>query len=280
MDEREHLPLRRLPEHPRRDPGGARCGRCSYAPVATAVADAIATVSADPVSAFLAGGTTEIDLLRLDVVQPIGLVDINALPLRGIEDLPGGGLRIGALARMSEVAEAPGVAERFPMLAQALVLGASAQLRNMASIGGNLLQRTRCGYFRDVDVALQQAAIRTPAAPRSTGVNRGHAILGTSEHCIATHPSDLAVALVALDAVVHTERTARRAGDPDRRLLPAARRHAGARASDRARRADRGDRGAGDADGPPVALPQGPRPRVVRVRAGLGRGGAAGRRPG
>jgi xanthine dehydrogenase YagS FAD-binding subunit len=118
---------------------------------ATEVADAIATVSADPELAFLAGGTTEVDLLRLDVVRPSGLVDINALPLRDIEDLPGGGLRIGALARMSDVAESPGVTARFPMLAQALVLGASAQLRNMASIGGNLLQRTRCSYFRDVD---------------------------------------------------------------------------------------------------------------------------------
>ena len=171
---------------------------------ATEVADAIATVTAEPDRAFVAGGTTQIDLLRLDVVRPSGLVDINALPLRGIEDLPGGGLRIGALARMNEVAEAPGVAERFPMLTQALVLGASAQLRNMASIGGNLLQRTRCSYFRDVDSPCNK---RNPESGCSAldGVNRGHAILGTSEHCIATHPSDLAVALVALDAVVHTE---------------------------------------------------------------------------
>jgi xanthine dehydrogenase YagS FAD-binding subunit len=171
---------------------------------ATEVADAIATVSADPELAFLAGGTTEVDLLRLDVVRPSGLVDINALPLRDIEDLPGGGLRIGALARMSDVAESPGVTARFPMLAQALVLGASAQLRNMASIGGNLLQRTRCSYFRDVDSPCNK---RRPGAGCSAleGVNRGHAVLGTSQHCIATHPSDLAVALMALDAIVHTE---------------------------------------------------------------------------
>jgi xanthine dehydrogenase YagS FAD-binding subunit len=171
---------------------------------ATDVADAIATVSADPELAFLAGGTTEVDLLRLDVVRPSGLVDINALPLRDIEDLPGGGLRIGALARMSDVAESPGVTARFPMLAQALVLGASAQLRNMASIGGNLLQRTRCSYFRDVDSPCNK---RRPGAGCSAleGVNRGHAVLGTSQHCIATHPSDLAVALMALDAIVHTE---------------------------------------------------------------------------
>jgi xanthine dehydrogenase YagS FAD-binding subunit len=171
---------------------------------ATDVADAIATVSADPDHAFLAGGTTEIDLVRLDVLRPSGLVDINALPLRQIEDLPGGGLRIGALARMSEVAETPAVAERFPMLAQALVLGASAQLRNMASIGGNLLQRVRCSYFRDVGSPCNK---RDPGTGCSAleGVNRGHAILGTSEYCIATHPSDLAVALVALDATVRTE---------------------------------------------------------------------------
>jgi xanthine dehydrogenase YagS FAD-binding subunit len=171
---------------------------------ATEVADAVATVTADPGLAFLAGGTTEVDLLRLDVVRPSGLVDINALPLDRIEDLDGGGLRIGALARMSDVAEALGVTERFPMLSQALVLGASAQLRNMASIGGNLLQRVRCSYFRDRAGPCNK---RDPGTGCSAleGVNRGHAILGTSEHCIATHPSDLAVALVALDAVVHTE---------------------------------------------------------------------------
>jgi xanthine dehydrogenase YagS FAD-binding subunit len=171
---------------------------------ATDVADAIATVSADPDSAFLAGGTTEVDLLRLNVVQPSGLVDINALPLDAIEDLPDGGLRIGALARMSDVAEAPGVVERFPMIAQALVLGASPQLRHMASMGGNLLQRVRCSYFRDTQSACNK---REPGTGCSAleGINRGHAILGTSDHCIATHPSDVAVSLVALDAIVHTE---------------------------------------------------------------------------
>ena len=170
---------------------------------ATGVSDAIATVSADAGLAFLAGGTTEVDLLRLDVVRPTGLVDINALPLDGIEDLDGGGLRIGALARMSDVAEARGVVERFPMLAQALLLGASAQLRNMASIGGNLLQRVRCSYFRDASSPCNK---RDPGAGCSAleGVNRGHSILGTSEHCIATHPSDVAVALVAFDASIRT----------------------------------------------------------------------------
>ena len=105
------------------------------------VVDAIATVSGDPESAFLAGGTTEVDLLRLNVVRPRRLVDINALPLAQVEDLSDGGLRIGALARMSDVAEAPGVVQRFPVIAQALLLGASAQLRHMASIGGNPSER-------------------------------------------------------------------------------------------------------------------------------------------
>lgn len=180
---------------------------------ATEIGDAIAAVSADPGSAFLAGGTTEVDLLRLDVVRPDRLVDINALPLTRIEDLPGGGLRLGALARMSDVAEASSVAERYPLIAQALVLGASAQLRHMASIGGNLLQRVRCSYFRDTTSACNK---RDPGSGCAAleGVNRGHAILGTSEHCIATHPSDLAVALVALDAVVHTD------GPGGRRAIP------------------------------------------------------------
>jgi len=180
---------------------------------ATSVADAIATLRSRPDAAYLAGGTTEIDLLRLDVVRPDALVDINALPLSRIEDLPDGGLRIGALAKMSDVAETPGVVERFPMLAQALLLGASAQLRNMATIGGNLLQRVRCSYFRDVASPCNK---REPGTGCSAleGVNRGHAILGTSEHCIATHPSDLAVALVALDAIVHTE------GPQGRRAFP------------------------------------------------------------
>jgi xanthine dehydrogenase YagS FAD-binding subunit len=135
---------------------------------ATEVADAIATVSADPDSAFLAGGTTEVDLLRLNVVRPSRLVDINALPLAQVEDLPGGGLRIGALARMSDVAEAPGVVQRFPMIAQALVLGASAQLRHMASMGGNLLQRVRCSPSGRWHACTPTAASWCSVAPRSS----------------------------------------------------------------------------------------------------------------
>jgi xanthine dehydrogenase YagS FAD-binding subunit len=154
-------------------------------------------------AAFLAGGTTEVDLVRQNVLRPGLLVDINDLPLNRVEDLPGGGLRIGALARMSDVARAAGVVQRFPVISQALLLGASAQLRNMASMGGNLCQRVRCSYFRD---ATSPCNKRDPGSGCAAlaGFNRGHAILGTSDSCIATHPSDVAVALAAMDAVVHT----------------------------------------------------------------------------
>src|SRR4051794_23952157 len=170
---------------------------------AVGIDDAIAVVAADPSSAFLAGGTTEVDLVRLGVAHPDLLVDINELPLAGIEDLPGGGLRIGALARMSDAARAPSVIERYPAVSESLLLGASEQLRNMASMGGNLCQRVRCPYFRD---NVSPCNKRDPGSGCSAldGLNRGHAILGTSESCIATHPSDVAVALVAFDAVVHT----------------------------------------------------------------------------
>ncbi|OEU87629.1 FAD-binding molybdopterin dehydrogenase [Streptomyces abyssalis] len=166
-------------------------------------AGAITTVSSDPTSDFLAGGTTEIDLLRQNVLTPRRLVDINALPLTGVEQAPDGGLRIGALARMSEVAASPLVRERFPVIAEALESGASPQLRNMASMGGNLMQRVRCPYYRDTASPCNR---REPGTGCSAveGFSRGHAVLGTSEHCIATHPSDVAVALAALDARVHT----------------------------------------------------------------------------
>ena len=170
---------------------------------ATAVAEAVATVSVDPHAEFLAGGTTEVDLIRATILRPDLVVDINDLPLAAIEDLDDGGLRIGALARMSDVAASPNVVARYPAVSQSLLLGASQQLRNMASIGGNLCQRTRCAYFRDGVSACNKRAPGTGCAALD-GLNRGHAILGGSERCIATHPSDLAVALQALDAVVHT----------------------------------------------------------------------------
>lgn len=168
------------------------------------VGTAIATVTADPDSRYLAGGTTEVDLLRINVDRPQRVVDINDLPINLVEDLPGGGLRIGALARMNDVAFAPGVVQRFPMLAQSLVLGASAQLREMATMGGNLMQKVRCAYFRGDQAPCNK---RDPGSGCGAidGFHRGHAVLGTSDHCIATHPSDVAVALVALDAVVHLD---------------------------------------------------------------------------
>ena len=151
-------------------------------------------------SDFLAGGTTLIDLMKLEVMTPSQLVDINRLPMRGIE-LASDGLRIGALEKMSDVAENQEVVANYPVISQALLKSASAQLRNMASMGGNLLQRTRCGYFREVSTPCNK---RQPGSgcPAIDGWNRTHAILGTSSSCVATHPSDLAVALVALDASI------------------------------------------------------------------------------
>ncbi|MFC5951150.1 FAD binding domain-containing protein [Pseudonocardia lutea] len=145
---------------------------------------------------YLAGGTTLVDLMKLDLLTPRHVQDINALPLRGIDT--GDGLRLGALERMGDVARHPGV---YPMISRALLQSASQQLRNMASIGGNLMQRTRCTYFRDVSTPCNR---RVPGSgcPARAGANRMHAVLGTSEACVATHPSDVAVALVALDAQV------------------------------------------------------------------------------
>jgi xanthine dehydrogenase YagS FAD-binding subunit len=151
---------------------------------------------------FVAGGTTLIDLMRLEVMRPALVVDITGLPLAQIEDT-GSGLKIGALASNTDVAYHPLVTARFPALAEALLSGASPQLRNMATVGGNLLQRTRCPYFRDGTSACNKRAPGSGCAAQD-GFTRSHAVLGTSTRCIATHPSDMAVALVALDAIVHT----------------------------------------------------------------------------
>ncbi|MGA9393476.1 MAG: xanthine dehydrogenase family protein subunit M [Candidatus Sulfotelmatobacter sp.] len=160
------------------------------------------TSAANPHAKFVAGGTTLIDLMKLNVERPTTLVDINLLALDKIEKMPGGGLRIGAMVRNSDLAHDAGVQRDYPVLSQALLSGASPQLRNMATTGGNLLQRTRCYYFRDTPYACNK---RNPGAGCAAldGYNRIHAILGTSEHCIATHPSDMAVAMMALEAVVH-----------------------------------------------------------------------------
>jgi xanthine dehydrogenase YagS FAD-binding subunit len=149
---------------------------------------------------YIAGGTTLIDLMREEVERPERLIDINALPLGGVR-VEGGDLVIGALARMAEVAADPYVLRLQPLIAESLIEGASPQLRNMASIGGNLLQRVRCPYFRMLDASCNK---RDPGSGCAAidGLNAGHAILGTSDYCVATHPSDLAVALVALDATM------------------------------------------------------------------------------
>jgi CO/xanthine dehydrogenase FAD-binding subunit len=175
---------------------------------ATGVREAVAAVTADPAAAFLAGGTTQVDLMRDGVLGPDLLVDISDLPLRGIRGGTGdGSLRVGALTTMEELAADATVRQRLPAVREALLAGASPQLRNMATIGGNLLQRTRCRYFRDVSCACNK---RQPGSGCGAieGFHRMHAILGTSQHCIATHASDLAVALTALDAVVQVHGSA------------------------------------------------------------------------
>ncbi|MGA7856942.1 MAG: xanthine dehydrogenase family protein subunit M [Terracidiphilus sp.] len=159
---------------------------------------------------FIAGGTTLVDLMKLSVEQPPGLVDINLLPLDKIETLPNGGLRIGALVRNSDLAWNPIVQKDYAVLSEALLSGASPQLRNMATTGGNLLQRTRCAYFREPTAGTPGGYgcnKRTPGTGCAAldGYNRTHAILGTTDHCIATHPSDMCVAMAALEAVIHVE---------------------------------------------------------------------------
>src|SRR6201987_3132967 len=174
--------------------------RLSYAPDA---AIAIASHTRDPGLAFIAGGTDLIGLMKDRMTLPDCLMDINGLSdFSLIEPLPGGGIRIGALARMSDVAANMEVRRRFPVIAEGLLFAASGQLRNMASMGGNIIQRTRCAYFRDEDDL--PCNKRQPGSGCSArhGLNRNHAIFGWSEVCVATHPSDLAVALAALDAVV------------------------------------------------------------------------------
>ena len=159
---------------------------------------------------FIAGGTTLVDLMKLRVETPQTLVDINLLPLDKIEKLPDGGLRIGALVRNSDLAWNPEVQKSYAVLSQALLSGASPQLRNMATTGGNLLQRTRCAYFREPSAGTPGGYgcnKRTPGTGCAAvdGFNRTHAILGTSDQCIATHPSDMCVAMAALEAVIHVE---------------------------------------------------------------------------
>ena len=169
---------------------------------ATDVADAVRQIAADPQARFIAGGTNLIDLMKYDVERPMRVIDITRLPLKSVEETASGGLRIGALVPNSDLAYHPIIEKRYPLVSSAILAGASQQLRNMASTGGNLVQRTRCFYFYDVATPCNK---REPGSGCSAihGINRINGILGTSESCIATHPSDMCVALAALEAIVH-----------------------------------------------------------------------------
>ncbi|MFJ1617779.1 MULTISPECIES: FAD binding domain-containing protein [unclassified Streptomyces] len=168
------------------------------------VAGAVALLGAAPDARLLGGGTNLVDLMKAGVERPTLLIDIRRLPLDAVEVTDDGGLRVGAAVTNSDLAAHPEVRRRYPALAQAVLAGASGQLRNMATVGGNLLQRTRCGYFTDVSMPCNK---RVPGSgcPARTGEHHNHAILGASAHCVASHPSDMAVALAALDAVVSYE---------------------------------------------------------------------------
>lgn len=172
---------------------------------ADSVLGAVAAVADDPRARFIAGGTTILDLMKCDVEAPDRLVDISRIAGLDAITVEPGAIRIGGGAKMSDVAVHPAVARDYPAVREALLLAASTQLRNMASIAGNLLQRTRCSYFRDPSYASCNKRAPGSGCAAIAGVNRGHAILGTSERCIATYPGDLAVALTALDATVHVQ---------------------------------------------------------------------------
>jgi xanthine dehydrogenase YagS FAD-binding subunit len=171
---------------------------------ATGVSEAVALLGENPDGRFLGGGTNLVDLMKIGVENPGLLVDVRGLPLDRVEVTGDGGLTIGATVTNSDLAVHPEVRRRYPALAQAVLAGASGQLRNMATVGGNLLQRTRCGYFGDTS---QPCNKRVPGSGCSAinGDNHNHAILGWSEHCVATHPSDMGVALAAFDAVISIE---------------------------------------------------------------------------
>ncbi|MFJ4914254.1 FAD binding domain-containing protein [Streptomyces sp. NPDC088726] len=168
------------------------------------VSGALALLGTDPEARFLGGGTNLVDLMKAGVERPALLVDVQELPLDTVEFTAGGGLRVGATVTNSDLAAHPEVRRHYPALAQALLAGASGQLRNMATVGGNLLQRTRCGYFSDLAKPCNK---RVPGSgcPAIAGEHHNHAILGASGHCVATHPSDMAVALAAFDAVISYE---------------------------------------------------------------------------
>ncbi|MGW4033167.1 FAD binding domain-containing protein [Streptomyces sp. NPDC004838] len=168
------------------------------------VREALAAVAGDDGARFLGGGTNLVDLMKDGIETPTRLVDVRRLPLDGVREAPDGGLVVGATTTNSDLAAHPEVRRRYPALSQAVLAGASGQLRNMATVGGNLMQRTRCGYFADRS---QPCNKRSPGSGCSAiaGEHHNHAILGWSDHCVATHPSDMTVALAAFDAIVHYE---------------------------------------------------------------------------
>src|ERR1051325_9502468 len=215
-DERQHLPLRRLSQHRGRDSTGSHevltafrsCFMHTFEFTRPATAEAAMATAAQPKTAqqgadvrFIAGGTTLLDLMKLNVETPARLLDINRLPLDKIEPTSDGGLSIGATVRNSDLAHHAAVRRDYAVLSQAILAGASTQLRNMATTAGNLLQRTRCAYFRDTAMPCNKREPGT-GCPAITGTNRTLAVLGTSEHCIATNPSDMCIAMAALEATI------------------------------------------------------------------------------
>jgi xanthine dehydrogenase YagS FAD-binding subunit len=182
---------------------------------------ALESITAERGAKFLGGGTNLVDLMREGIETPETLIDITRLPLDGIDEIAGGGLRIGALVRNSALAAHRVVRARYLLLSEAILLGATGQIRNMATVGGNLLQRTRCLYFYDEASACNKREPGVGCAARE-GMNRGNAVLGTSDYCVASHPSDMAVALAAIDAVVEvrSRRGSRRIALTDFHRLP------------------------------------------------------------
>src|SRR6185295_5251501 len=166
--------------------------------------DAARAVASRPGAMFLAGGTTLVDLMKVDVLTPDAVVDVRPLGLSRI-DVSDDAIAVGAAVTNSQLAWHPVVRDRFPVLSEAILSGATTQIRNMATVGGNILQRTRCPYFRDVHASCNRKQPRS-GCDALEGFNRGHAVLGVSEHCIAAHPSDMCVAMVVLDADIHTVR--------------------------------------------------------------------------
>src|SRR5258708_6883952 len=216
-DERQYLSLRRLSEHlgGHQASGGSANMKAFTYERANSLIDA-AAASAKPGAKLIAGGTNLLDLMKLQVETPNHIVDVNRLPLDKIEDTQDGGLRIGAMVRNSDLAADRRVRQRYGVLSRALLAGASAPLPNQATTGRNLLQLTRCYYFHDVTQPRQQRSPGYGCAALS-GINRIHAILGASDHCIATNPSDMAVAMRALDAKVEAVNA-----DGEARIIPIA----------------------------------------------------------